>query len=102
MTRAAFSVGDEIAGTRVTEIMARGRTTPIPARLLAYRVTCLHCGHERIVRHVSLRERITRGSVDCNSCKGLKADATSGEIQLFPKWKQLPATGNAVSGETGI
>ena len=70
MTRAALSVGDEIAGVRVTEIMARGRMTPIPKRLMAYRVSCVRCGHERIVRHVSLLERITRGSVDCNSCKG--------------------------------
>ncbi|MCK7461168.1 MAG: hypothetical protein MZU84_03425 [Sphingobacterium sp.] len=70
MTRAALSVGDEIAGVRVTEIMARGRTTPIPARLLAYRVTCLHCGRVRIIRHLSMLVRISRGISRCSSCTG--------------------------------
>ena len=70
MTRAALSVGDEVAGVRVTEIMARGRTAPIPARLLAYRVTCLHCGHKRIIRHISMLVRISRGMDRCSSCAG--------------------------------
>ena len=70
MTRAPILVGDEIAGVRVTEIMARGRMTPIPARLLAYRVTCLHCGHERIIRHISMLVRISRGMSRCSSCHG--------------------------------
>lgn len=70
MKRVAVAVGDEIAGVRVTEILARGQTTSTPTRRMAYRVACLRCGHERIVRHVSLLERITRGAVGCNSCKG--------------------------------
>ena len=70
MTRAALSVGDEIAGVRVTEIMARGRIAPIPKRLMAYRVTCLHCGHERIIRHISMLVRISRGMDRCSSCTG--------------------------------
>ena len=74
MKRVAVAVGDEIAGARVIEILARGRA-PATTRRLAYRVTCVRCGHERIVRHVSLLERITRGSVDCNSCKTRAPDA---------------------------
>lgn len=70
MKRVAVAVGDEIAGSRVIEILARGQTTSTPTRRMAYRVACLRCGHERIVRHVSLLARITRGAVDCNSCKG--------------------------------
>ena len=70
MKRVAVAVGDEVAGTRVIEILARGRTTPIQTRRLAYRVACVRCGYERIVRHVTLMERVSRGSVDCNSCKG--------------------------------
>ncbi|MCK7581072.1 MAG: hypothetical protein MZV65_39710 [Chromatiales bacterium] len=73
VSRATLSVGDEIAGVRVIEIMARGRMTPIPARLLAYRVACARCGHERIIRHISMLVRISRGLSGCSSCKTSKA-----------------------------
>lgn len=70
MKRVAVAVGDEIAGVRVTEIIARGQTTSTPTRRMAYRVACLRCGHERIIRHISMLVRISRGMSRCSSCHG--------------------------------
>ena len=76
--RKIFTVGQDVAGARVLEILQRKLkpgTMAYPSRLLLYRVVCAHCGHERLVGHSALVERLASGATGCRSCKGKRRQA---------------------------
>jgi hypothetical protein len=70
--RKLFEVGQDVAGARVLEIVdrepPRSLELPNPSRRLAYRVVCANCGHERVIRHSALIERLASGATGCRAC----------------------------------
>lgn len=90
--RKVFAVGQDVGGAKVLEIIHRDlpRSLEVPraSRTLAYRVVCT-CGHERVVGHSALVERLASGATGCRACKG--------ERKTGEKVKAKPTPSEALS-----
>lgn len=86
--RKVFEIGQDVAGARVLEIIHRDlpRSLELPrrSRTLAYRVACTNCGHERVVGHSALVDRLASGATGCRACKGERKGGEK-KVKATPK-----------------
>jgi ribosomal protein S27E len=82
--RKFFEVGQDVAGALVLEVVHRDlpRSLEIPrrSRTLAYRVRCVHCGHERTLSHSAMVSRAANGEARCRACASPRVRAKRAKI----------------------
>jgi hypothetical protein len=93
--RKIFEVGQDVHGARVLEVLV---VDPVsaqaasPSRRLAYRVACVRCGRERVIRHSALVERLAVGGIGCRTCAQVKqpsspVTAAAREMAISGAWR---------------